>query len=106
MQFCSFTGEDAKKDFFVFQLGSVRICKFYAVITALITCVVIVLLLVYCFRGKHSIAKASKVLAGVGAVASFGQFFLGLNYISIVGVLISLALVAEFILLYLKLKVD
>lgn len=95
-----------RKTFSYFSLVPYGYANFTPFITALITCVVIVLLLVYCFRGKHSIAKASKVLTGVGAVVSFGQFFLGLNYISIVSVMISLALAAEFILLYLKLKVD
>lgn len=95
-----------RKTFSYFSLIPYGYANFTPFITAMITCVVIVLLLVYCFRGKHSIAKASKVLTGVGAVVSFGQFFLGLNYISIVSVLISIALVVGFILLHFKLKHD
>ncbi len=93
-----------RKTFSYFSLVPYGYANFTPFITALITCVVFALLLVYCFKGKHRVAKVAEILVGIGAVVSFGQFLFGLNYISLVSMLISLALVAEFILLYLNLK--
>ena len=93
-----------RKTFSYFSLVPYGYANFTPFITALITCAVFALLLVYCFNCKHRVANVAEILVGVGAVVSFGQLLLGLNYISLVSVLISLALVAEFILLYLNLK--
>lgn len=95
-----------RKTFSYFSLVPYGYANFTPFITALITCVVFALLLVYCFNCKRSVVKAAGILVGVGAVVSFGQLLLGLNYISLVSVLISLALIAEFILLCFKLKMD
>lgn len=95
-----------RKTFSYFSLVPYGYANFTPFITALITCVVFALLLVYCFKGKRRFAKTAEILMGIGAVVSFGQFLLGLNYISLVSVLISLALVGGFILLHFKLKSD
>jgi len=95
-----------RKTFSYFSLIPYGYANFTPFITAMITCAVVILLLVYCFKCNHRIAKVAEVLIGIGAVVSFGQLLLGMNYVSFVSVLISIALIAEFILLHLKLKIN
>lgn len=95
-----------RKTFSYFSLIPYGYANFTPFITAMITCAVVILLLVYCFKCNHRIAKVAEVLIGIGAVVSFGQLLLGMNYVSFVSVLISIALVVGFILLHLKLKIN
>ena len=56
--------------------------------------------MIYCFTGKEKLARTAKNILCVGAVISFGPLVLGPHFLSVVGVLISLSLIAEFIVLH------
>mgnify|MGYP000172853445 FL=1 len=64
----------------------------------------LVLLTAWCFTGKRQIMTAAKVLLAVGAVLSLCPLLLGIDCFSVVGALISLSLLAEFLWVYFKFK--
>ena len=82
-----------------FDLTPFGWANFAPLITAIITCIVLLILLIYCFTGKLKLARTAKKILCVGAVISFGPLLLGLHFLSVVGVLISLSLIGEFLLL-------
>ena len=82
-----------------FDLTPFGWANFAPLITAIITCIVLLILVIYCFTGKERLAKTAKNILCVGAVISFGPLLLGPHFLSVVGVLISISLIAEFIVL-------
>ena len=82
-----------------FDLTPFGYANFAPLITAIITCVVLLLLVIYCFTGKERLVKTAKNILSVGVVISFGPLVLGPHFLSVVGVLISISLLAEFIVL-------
>ena len=87
-----------------FDLTPYGYANFAPLITAVLTCIILVLLAVWCFTGKRQIMTAAKVLLAVGAVLSLCPLLLGIDCFSVVGALISLSLLAEFHLVYFKFK--
>ena len=83
-----------------FNLTPFGWANFAPLITAIITCIVLLILVIYCFTGKERLAKTAKNILCVGAVISFGPLLLGPHFLSVVGVLISISLIAEFIVLH------
>ena len=73
--------------------------NFAPLITAIITCIILLILLIYCFTGIERLTKTAKNILCVGAVISFGPLVLGPHFLSVLGVLISLSLIGEFLLL-------
>ena len=82
-----------------FDLTPFGWANFAPLITAIITCIVLLILVIYCFTGKERLAKTAKNILCVGAVISFGPLLLGPHFLSVVGVLISISLIAELIVL-------
>ena len=82
-----------------FDLTPFGWANFAPLITAIITCIVLLILVIYCFTGKECLAKTAKNILCVGAVISFGPLLLGPHFLSVAGVLISISLIAEFIVL-------
>ncbi|MBO5785152.1 MAG: hypothetical protein J6R05_03680 [Bacteroidaceae bacterium] len=80
-----------------FDLTPFGWANFAPLITAIITCIVLLILVIYCFTGKEKLARTAKNILCVGAVISFGPLVLGPHFLSVVGVLISISLIAEFI---------
>lgn len=87
-----------------FDLTPFGWANFAPFITAIITCIVFLLLLAYCFTGKKNLAIKAKNILYVCVVFSFGPLVAGIRYFSFVGLLISLSLMAELIVLHFTLK--
>lgn len=87
-----------------FDLTPYGYANFAPFLTALLTCIILVLLAVWCFTGKRQIMTAAKVLLAVGVVLSLCPLLLGIDCFSVVGALITLTLAAEFLLVYFKFK--
>lgn len=99
---CNFAnpeGEPWRKTVSYFDLTPFGYANFTPFITAIITCIVFLLLLIYCFTGKAKFVQMSKNILCVGAIVSFGPLLFGIDFFSIVGLLISLSLMGEFLLL-------
>ena len=82
-----------------FDLTPFGYANFAPLITAIITCIVLLILVIYCFTGKESLARTAKNILCVCSVISFGPLVLGPHFLSVVGVLISISLIAECIVL-------
>ena len=93
-----------RKTFSYFSIIPFGYANFAPLITAVLTCVVLILLLLYCFTGKDNWATKSKIVLSIGAVISFGPLLFGIRYFSAVGLLISLGLIAELALLHFTLN--
>jgi len=87
-----------------FDLTPFGYANFAPLITALFTCIALILLLIYCFTGRIGAAKAAKTILCIAAVISFGPLMLGFRFYSVVGGLISLSLIAGFVILAGSLK--
>ena len=87
-----------------FDLTPYGYANFAPLITAVLTCIILVLLTAWCFTDKRQIMTAAKVLLAVGAVLSLCPLLLGIDCFSVVGALISLSLLAEFLWVYFKFK--
>ena len=87
-----------------FDLMPFGYANFAPLITAVFTCLITVLLVFYCITGKIRIAAAAKNLSDVCVVFSLGPVTLGFHFLSIVGILITLCLIGETLLLRSLLK--
>ena len=97
--FASSPTEQVKETFSYFDLTPFGYANFAPFITAMISCIVFLLLVIYCFTDKEQLARTAKNILCVGVVISFGSLLFGIAFFTIVGLLISLSLAGEFLLL-------
>ena len=100
---CNFAnpeGDPWRKTFSYFDLTPFGYANFAPFLTAIITCVILAIMLIYLFTGKTKTITAAKVLLCVGVVLSLCPLLFGINFFSIVGALITVSLMAELILLF------
>ena len=97
--FASSPTEQVKRTFSYFDLTPFGYANFAPFITAIITCIVFLLLVIYCFTSNEQLARTAKNILCVGIVVSFVPLLFGIAFFSIVGLLISLLLIGEFLLL-------
>lgn len=72
--------------------------NFAPLITAVLTCVIAALLLIYCLKGNAALLRPVTILLGVAVIVSLCPLLLGINYFSVVGALITVTLaVAWFV---------
>ena len=104
---CNFArpdGEPWRKTYSYFSLTPFGYANFAPFLTALTTCVVLVLLLVYLFTGKNKTITAIKIFLCISAVLSLCPLLYGINFFSVVGALITVSLIAELVLLLVAAK--
>ena len=103
--FASGPNELHREVFSYFSLVPFGYANFTPLITAVMTCVMVLLLVIYCITGKKRLAVSARRLSYVCTAFSFGQLYFGIEYYSVVGVLITISLVAETLLLHFGFKV-
>jgi hypothetical protein len=99
---CNFAmgpGQSQRKLFSYFDLVPFGYANFAPLLTALSTCAIFLLLVLYCFIGKKGLLHTVKIILCISTVVSCGPLLFGLRYFSLVGALISFSLVAELLLL-------
>ena len=104
---CNFAnpeGASWRKTFSYFNLTPFGYANFAPFITALITCIIAVLLMIYCFTGSFSIVKFVKIVLCVAVFVSLCPLLYGINFFSFVGALITLSLITELLLLQFAVK--
>ena len=102
LNFANPEGEPFRETFSYFSMMPFGYANFAPLITAIMTCVILVMLVLFCFKGKENMAMKAKYVTGVAMVISFGPLLYGVKSFSVVGLLISLSLIAEYILLLVK----
>ncbi|MBE6963464.1 MAG: hypothetical protein E7443_02540 [Ruminococcaceae bacterium] len=104
---CNFAnpeGEPWRKTFSYFDLTPFGYANFAPLLTAIITCLIFVLIVVYCIKGNVRTAIKAKNILFAAIVMSLGPLAFGITYFSLVGGLITLSLVAELLLLLFTIK--
>ena len=95
---CNFAldgGEVKRETYSYFSLIPYGYANFAPFLTAVLTCIVLLLTAGYCFTGKCM--KAIKVTLCVAVTLSLCPLLLGINYFSAVGILITVTLLAQLI---------
>ena len=104
---CNFAnpdGEPWRKTFSYFSLTPFGYANFAPFLTAVISCLIFVLLAIFCAKGIKKLAILAKNASYAAAVISLCPLAWGASYFSLVAVLITLSLIAEAILLQIKIK--
>ena len=91
--------ERVKETFSYFDLTPFGYANFAPLFTGIITCIILLLLGIYCITGKTRLAIMAKNILYVCTVFSLGPVVLGFHFLSVVGVLITLCLIGEILLL-------
>ena len=104
---CNFAnpeGEPLRKTFSYFSLTPFGYANFAPFITAVITCLIFVMLALFCAKGNNRLATLAKSTSYAAAVISLSPIAFGMSYFSFVAGLITLSLIAEALLLQFTLK--
>ena len=104
---CNFaSGPDQihRETFSYFDLVPFGYANIAPLVTAIITCIVLLLVVIYCITGKQQFAAKARNLLCVCSVISLGPLLFGIRYFSLVGALITVSLIAELILIHLTVK--
>ena len=105
---CNFAnpnGEPWRKTFSYFDLTPFGYANFAPFLTSITTVFIFVLLLVYLFADKLGVIPLTKLLLYVGITLSLCPLLYGISFFSIVGMLITVSLIAELALLYVDLSI-
>ena len=106
---CNFAnpeGDPWRETFSYFDLTPFGYANFTPLLTAVITCIVLALLIIYTLSGKRGWALAARNILAMGVVVSLGPLMFGISYFSMVGGLITAALAAEIFILHRGLQSD
>lgn len=87
-----------------FDLTPFGYANFAPMITAVLTCVLVLLIVIYCFTGRPGLFNTIRTFVWICTVISLGPLVLGIRFYSVVGGLITMAFIAELFLLYSTLK--
>ena len=87
-----------------FDLTPFGYANFAPLITAVITCIILLLVAIYCITGNQKWAVTAKNILYVCAAFSLGPLVLGISFFSVVGALITISLIAELLLIRSTLK--
>ena len=96
--------ETIRETFSYFDLIPFGYANFAPLLTAIITCLIFVLLLIFCIKGNVRVAGKAKNMLYVAIVMSLGPLIYGIEYFSLVAGLITLSLVGELLLLQFTIK--
>ena len=99
-------GDSLRQAYSYFSLVPFGYANFAPLLTAIATCIVLLLLCIYMWKGGRSMERAVGAVVGVGMVLSLCPLLYGVQFFSVIGALISAALVAEWVLCKLTLKTE
>lgn len=94
-------GEPFRETFSYFSLTPYGYAHFSPLITAILTCVLLLIVLISIIF-KKAISKKTSILAGIASLISLCPMLYGLDDYSIVGALISLCLIAATVVVSLQ----
>lgn len=102
--FATLEGEPLKKTYSYFSLTPYGYANFSPFFTAVITSAVTLILLFYCINGKRALLIIARNALFLGSIISICPLFLGTDFFSPIGGLITFSLVAEAVLISFKSK--
>ena len=99
---CNFAnpeGESFRRTYSYFDMTPFGYANFAPLLTALLTCAVLLLLLLHAFLNKHPLLKTARLLLAVSVPLSLCPLLYGVRFFSVTGGAITACLIAAFILL-------
>ena len=99
LRFANPEGEPWVSTYSYFDLTPFGYANFGPFITAVLTCALIVLLVIYAINGNLKLLTAARIVAWISIVASFAPLFLGTQYYSLLGGFISLSLLTALVVI-------
>lgn len=95
-------GEPWRKTYSYFSLLPFGYANFGPLITAILTCILIILIIMDWFKYSRGLNIAIMNISGFATVTSLLPLFLGINYISVIGISITVLLGFVFGMCFLK----
>lgn len=87
-----------RRTYSYFSLTPFGYANFAPLITAIFTCIILLLLVLFCITGRERFAEIARNLMYVSVVFSLGPLVFGIRYFSVVGGLITATILAELFL--------
>ena len=100
---CNFAnpeGRPWRETYSYFSMMPFGYANFAPLLTALLTCAILILLILYCFIGKRGLAKAISIVLCICSGISLAPLLFGLHFFSVVGALITLTLTAQLLFFF------
>ena len=98
LSFANPEGKDFCETYSYFSLMPFGYANFGPFLTAILSCVLLVLMLIYVFTAKETLKTVGAVVCFVACGTSLMPFLFGVKFFSLVGLLISLSLFAQLML--------
>ena len=101
---CNFAnpeGESFRRTYSYFDMTPFGYANFAPLLTAIVTCIVIILLLIHLFQKKPSLLTAAKLLLAAGSVISLCPLLYGVRFFSVIGGAITACLAVGCAVLFL-----
>lgn len=96
LNFANPEGEPWRRTYSYFSLTPYGYANFGPFITAILTCVLLVLVAIYLFKPRKGLNTAILNVSGFATVASLMPLMFGFDYITVIGVIITVLLAGTF----------
>ena len=104
LNFANPEGEPWRRTYSYFSLTPFGYANFGPLITAILTCVLLVLVVVYLFKSYKGLNIAIMNVSGFATATSLLPWMFGFSYITVIGVIVSMLLAATFGVCFIKIK--
>lgn len=102
LNFANPEGEPWRRTYSYFSLTPYGYANFGPFITAILTCVLLVLVAIYLFKPRKGLNTAILNVSSFATVASLMPLMFGFDYITVIGVIITALLAGTFCVSFLK----
>lgn len=96
LRFANPDGEPWIRTYSYFSLTPFGYANFGTFITAILTCVLLVLVIIYLYKPSKKLNIAISIISGFSTTASLMPLMFGFNYITIIGIIITVLLASIF----------
>lgn len=104
LNFANPEGEPWRRTYSYFSLTPYGYANFGPFTTAILTCVLLVLVVIYLFKPRKGLNTAILNVSGFATAASLLPLMFGFDYITVIGVIITLLLAGTFGVCFIKNK--
>ena len=102
LNFANPEGEPWRRTYSYFSMMPFGYANFGPLITAILTCVLLVLMAIYLFKPRKGLNTAILNVSGFATAASLMPLMFGFDYITVIGVIITLLLAGTFGICFIK----
>ena len=104
LNFANPEGEPWRRTYSYFSLTPFGYANFGPLITAILTCVLLVLVVVYLFKSHKGLNIAIMNVSGFATATSLLPWMFGFSYITVISAIVSVLLAATFGVCFIKIK--